>query len=90
MKTDFCKPHLERTGRKVRASRVVNKEPFCEACFQGRMPGTRRAASCRPKGLDGAMVLRLCKTAKIVDVARQLRVNPSTIQYYLKRARRRK
>lgn len=32
----LCQPHLERTGRKVLADRVIEGTPFCKMCFEGR------------------------------------------------------
>lgn len=32
----LCQPHLERTGRKVVADRVIEGTPFCKMCFEGR------------------------------------------------------
>jgi hypothetical protein len=32
----FCRPHLARTGKRIPATREVNGEPMCLACFRGR------------------------------------------------------
>ena len=32
----FCEPHLRRTGERVQATRTVNGEPMCDACFRGK------------------------------------------------------
>ena len=32
----ICAAHLRRTGKKVRASRLVNGEGMCRACFGGK------------------------------------------------------
>lgn len=87
--TAYCKPHLERTGEEVIATHVVNGEPFCRLCFLGGTPGTRRnPRACTPKGIDGALVLKLCRKARVIDVAARLGIRPSTVHYYLKREKR--
>jgi hypothetical protein len=30
-----CKPHLQRTGRRIPAARLVGGEPMCKRCFNG-------------------------------------------------------
>lgn len=32
---DWCEPHEERAGRRIRATRNVNGTPMCERCFRG-------------------------------------------------------
>ena len=32
----ICKPHLERTGDRVRAVRIVDGDAMCQECFAGR------------------------------------------------------
>jgi hypothetical protein len=31
-----CRPHLERTGARVPASRIVSQKPMCSDCFSGK------------------------------------------------------
>ena len=33
---EICAPHFRRTGKKVKATRMVAEEPMCEFCFRGR------------------------------------------------------
>lgn len=32
----FCQPHFRRTGERILATRMVNDEGMCLACFRGR------------------------------------------------------
>jgi len=32
----LCKPHLDRTGKRIPAVKIVNDEPMCKRCFLGR------------------------------------------------------
>ena len=32
----FCRPHLERTGKRIPAAHVIDETPMCKACFAGK------------------------------------------------------
>ena len=36
MSEQFCKPHLARTGERIRAARTVDGMPMCLDCFRGK------------------------------------------------------
>lgn len=36
MSEQLCQPHLRRTGERIPATREVNGEAMCLACFRGR------------------------------------------------------
>ncbi len=45
MEEKFCAAHLDRTGKLVPATHIVDEEPMCEACFKGQplfVPKPRR------------------------------------------------
>lgn len=87
METVYCGPHLVRTGRKVKASHMVNDEPFCEACFQGASPGKRKWTRYGAKGVDASRVVALRREGlTALAIAKELGVTKFTVYYHLKHA----